>query len=216
MSSSEAEQASSQSRWYESKIGLLLIGSVLSGILVPLFQYTQETIKWKRQNRYENVKYQLGMMRDGMKEFVMIHAFNAEAYERIRPFAENTTVNAKDFETYASQHLDMQNRRFQQNARFAAFLIYFPENGRGNLRETYNDYLGAVQDYMGNLEKLVQVRSGLVDSKIADKSGLQREFQQLQDKIDSGLVLINQKYEEVLQMMKQQIGGKEDESESYM
>src|ERR1051325_11030873 len=98
MSSSQAEQASSKSRWYESKIGLLLIGSVLSGILVPIFQYTQETIKWKRQNRYENVKYRLGMMRDGMKEFVYVHAFNAEAYERIRPFADNPKVVKQDFD----------------------------------------------------------------------------------------------------------------------
>src|SRR6185295_1522004 len=67
-----------KARWLDSKMALLLIGSVLSGVLVPLFQYTQETIKWKRQNRYENVKYRLGMMRDGMKEFVFVHAFNAE------------------------------------------------------------------------------------------------------------------------------------------
>jgi hypothetical protein len=206
-----------KARWLDSKMALLLLGSVLSGVLVPLFQYTQETIKWKRQNRYENVMYRLGMMRDGMKEFVFVHAFNAEAYERIRPFAENQVIEKKDFDSYMSQHVEMQNRRFQQNARFASALIYFPENDRGNLRATYNDYLTSVQTYMGQLEKLVQVRYSLTHSlKPDEKAALQQEFQELIQRIDSSLGVINQKYDGVLQIMKQQIGGKEDETEGYM
>jgi len=214
---SASEERPAKARWLDSKLGLLLIASLLSGVLVPLFQYTQETIKWRRQNRYENVKYRLGMMRDGMKEFVFVHAFNAEAYERIRPFAENKVVDKKDFDTYYSQHIEMQNRRFQQNAKFASFLIYFPEKDRGNLRETYNDYLTSVQTYMGQLEQLVQVRYMLSSSpKPDEKEQLLSQFQDLTAKIDSSLEVINQKYEEVLRIMKAQIGGKEDESEGYM
>jgi hypothetical protein len=214
---SASDEKPARSRWLDSKVGLLLIGSLLSGVLVPLFQYTQETIKWRRQNRYENVKYRLGMMRDGMKEFVFVHAFNAEAYERIRPFAENKVVDKKEFDSYYSQHIEMQNRRFQQNAKFAAFLIYFPEKDRGNLRETYNDYLTTVQTYMGQLERLVQVRYNLTSSpKPDEKEQLLSEFQDLTAKIDSSLEVLNQKYEEVLRIMKEEIGGKEDESEGYM
>ncbi|HET6670519.1 MAG TPA: hypothetical protein VFH15_09825 [Pyrinomonadaceae bacterium] len=207
----------SKLRWLDSKLGILLIGSLLTGVLVPVFQYTQETIKWKRQNRYENVKYRLGMMRDGMKEFVFVHAFNAEAYERIRPFAESQVVQKKDFETYFSQHVEMQNRRFQQNAKFASLLIYFPEKDRANLRETYNDYLTSVQTYMGKLERTVQIRYALSQSPRPDqKEVLQLEFQELIQSLDSLLEVINQKYDGVLQIMKEQIGGREDESESYM
>ena len=214
---SASEERPARPRWFDSKLGLLLIGSLLSGVLVPLFQYTQETIRWRRQNRYENVKFRLGMMRDGMKEFVFVHAFNAEAYERIRPFAENKTVDKKEFDSYSTQHIEMQNRRFQQNAKFASFLIYFPEKDRSNLRETYNDYLTSVQTYMGQLERLVQVRYSLSSSpKAEDKEQLLAEFQDLTGKIDSTLEVINQKYEEVLRIMKAEIGGKEDESEGYM
>jgi hypothetical protein len=211
------EKKPAKHAWLESKLILLLVGSLLSGILVPLFQYTQETIKWKRQNRYENVKFRLGMMRDGMKEFVYVHAFNAEAYERIRPFVDNPNVERKDFDSYNTQHIEMQNRRFQQNAKFAAFLIYFPEQERGNLRESYNDYLTSVQTYMGQLERVVQIRYALTQSPAKERQAeLTTEYGELTQKIDSSLGVINQKYDTVLQIMKQQIGGKEDETESYM
>ncbi len=216
-SAGKDEQKPAKYAWLETKLGLLLIGSLLSGILVPLFQYTQETIKWKRQNRYENVKYRLGMMREGMKEFVYVHAFNAEAYERIRPFVDNPNVEKKDFDNYSSQHIEMQNRRFQQNAKFAAYLIYFPEKDRGGLRETYNDYLTSVQTYMGQLERMVQLRYELSQSPKSEAlAELQKEFGELTQKVDGSLGVINQKYDSVLQIMKQQIGGKEDETESYM
>src|SRR5262245_53497303 len=107
--SDEEEKTPSRFKWLESKFGILIVGAIVSGILVPVFQYTQETIKWKRQNRYENVKYNLGMMREGMKEFVFVHEFVAEAYERARPFIENPTLSQKEFDTYYQQQLDMQS-----------------------------------------------------------------------------------------------------------
>jgi len=60
--------------WLESKLGLLLIGALLSGVLIPTFQCTQETFKWTRQNFYDNIKFQLSIIREGLKEFILIHA----------------------------------------------------------------------------------------------------------------------------------------------
>ncbi len=50
--------------WLQSPLSLLVAGFLLTGLLVPLLQFSQETLKWKRQNRYDNTKYQLSMMRD--------------------------------------------------------------------------------------------------------------------------------------------------------
>ncbi|MEK6410422.1 MAG: hypothetical protein AABN34_26160 [Acidobacteriota bacterium] len=47
-----------------SGLGLLLIGAVVTGILVPIFQHRQKTLEWERQIRYETVKYNLDMRRD--------------------------------------------------------------------------------------------------------------------------------------------------------
>lgn len=214
-----AEEPKKKSRfaWVDSKVGILILGAIVSGVLVPIFQYTQETIKWKRQNRYENVKFRLGMMREGMKEFVFVHEFIAEAYEHARPLVENPIVTQKDVDLYYQQQLELQSKRFQQNAKFAALLIYFPDKQKGNLRQTYNNYLTDVQTYMGRLKTAVEIRSDLL-KKPPDSSAqeLRSQFQQIQAELDGAIQKLNQEYEEVLQLMKQLIGESEDVSESYM
>ena len=202
--------------WLQSKLGLLLMGGLLTGILVPMFQYTQETVNWKRQNRFENTKYRLTMMRDGLKEFVFAHAYVAEAYERARPFLDDPTVTKKDFELYKSQKLDMQNRRFQQNAKFASFLIYFSDKYKGQIRKAYNDYLRRVEQYLNTLQAISEIRYELSQSRSSNEQQLQEKFSQLQGEINNSIDRLNQDYESLLQMMKQQIGEREDESEGYM
>jgi len=47
--------------WLDSKFGLLLIGAVISGVFVPTFQFTQEGIKWHKQNRYDSLEDSLAV-----------------------------------------------------------------------------------------------------------------------------------------------------------
>lgn len=203
--------------WVESKIGILLVGALVSGILVPVFQYTQEKIKWKRQNRYENVKYRVGMMRDALKEFVFVHEFIAQAYEQARPLVENPVITQKDIDDYNQQQFALQSKRFQQNAKFASLVIYFPATKQGNLRQTYNDYLADVQAFMGQLKMAVGIRSELLKKQSASSSEqLRNQFQHIQEQLDSSINKLNEKYEAVLQLMKVQIGESENESENYM
>ena len=203
--------------WVESKIGILIVGALVSGILVPIFQYTQETIKWRRQNRYENVKYRVGMMREGIKEFVFVHEFIAEAYEQARPLVENPVIGQKDIDDYNQKQFELQSKRFQQNAKFASLVIYFPETNRGNLRQTYNDYLTDVQVFMGQLKTAVGIRSELLKKQSESSSEqLRKQFEEIQTQLDGAITKLNQKYEEVLQLMKVLIGESENESENYM
>jgi hypothetical protein len=203
--------------WVESKIGILIVGALVSGILVPIFQYTQETIKWRRQNRYENVKYRVGMMREGIKEFVFVHEFIAEAYEQARPLVENPVISQKDIDDYNQKQFELQSKRFQQNAKFASLVIYFPETNRGNLRQTYNDYLTDVQVFMGQLKTAVGIRSELLKKQSESSSEqLRKQFEEIQTQLDGAITKLNQKYEEVLQLMKVLIGESENESENYM
>ena len=71
------EQKQRKFSWLNSKLSLLLIGAVITGVLVPWFQYTQKSIEWKRQNRYDSISYRLDMMRDCVKEFVYLQAIRA-------------------------------------------------------------------------------------------------------------------------------------------
>ena len=96
--------------WLNSKISLLLIGALISGILVPWFQYTQKSIEWKRQNRYDSISYRLDMMRDCVKEFVYLQAIRAEGFERVQPFVVKTTLDKNDYESFKSQFIELQNK----------------------------------------------------------------------------------------------------------
>src|SRR5262249_23018184 len=155
-----------------------------------------------RQNRYENVKYRVGVMREGIKEFVFVHEFIAEAYEHARPLLETSTVSQKEIDDYNRQQFELQSKRFQQNAKFASLVIYFPETDQGNLRKTYNDYLAQVQDFMGQLKTAVGIRSELLKKQSASANAqLRQQFDAIQTQLDAAIITLNQKYEEVLQIM---------------
>jgi len=217
LQSEQEPKKRSRFAWVESKLGILIVGALVSGVLVPIFQYTQETIKWRRQNRYENVKYRVGIMRDGIKEFVFVHEFNAEAYELARPLLENPVISQKDVDDYNQQQFELQSKRFQQNAKFASLLIYFPETKRGNLRQTYNDYLASVQVFMGQIKTAAGIRSELLKKPSESAAEqLRKQFQEIQTQLDGAISKLNQQYEEVLQLMKVLIGESENESENYM
>lgn len=198
--------------WLESPLSLLIIGALLSGILIPSFQFTQESIKWTRQNRYENLNNRLNNVRDGIKELILIHAFVAEAYERSRVYLTSETPNNKVLELYRDQMLEMHNRRFIQNAKFVAYLSYFPENERQAVRESFQIYLSSVQAFMMLLDNRVGLRknspqslsSGGKNTQISDKA-----LESLMEEIDNN-------YERVFGIMRSYLRKLENESTSYM
>lgn len=198
--------------WLESKLGLLIIAALISGILVPLFQFTQETIKWTRQNRYDNVKYRLEMIRNGMKELTLVHAFVAEAYERTRSFINSETLENKAIDSYRNQMVEMHNRRFVQNAKFAAFLSYFPEKVREAVRESFQQYLSSTQALMMLLDNKVALRQETSQSSAVRKSSTSDFDTALQSLMKE----INKNYEEVFRIIRRYLGRLEDESIRYM
>jgi hypothetical protein len=104
------------SNWWESKISLLVIGSVLTSLVVPWLQYTQKNFEWKRQNQFENSKHRLDKMRECLTEFASLSAFVAEGYERVHSFLLESAPSEDEYKAFEAQFIDLQNRRFKQNA----------------------------------------------------------------------------------------------------
>ena len=107
---SETERA--HGSWWQSKLGLLVAGSVISSLLLPWLQYTQKTIEWKRQNQFENTKYRLERMRECLTEFVVLWAFTGEAYERSRAFLLKPSVTDKEREVFLEQFIDLRHHQW--------------------------------------------------------------------------------------------------------
>lgn len=206
------EKEGKKTKWsfLQSKLGLLVIGSFITGILVPLFQFTQETIKWTRQNRYDNVKHHLEMIRSGMKELTAVQPFVAEAYERARPLIESKMDDQKRLDQYRIEIADMQYRRYLQNAKFVMSLVYFPEREREAIRQSFNIYLSSVEAFMSLLNSTV--------SSMENKSPEFNEKQKNTFKQRAGILSkdINDNYDEVVRILKRYLGSIEHESEKYM
>lgn len=208
----DEKSSSSSFSWIESKLGLLIIAALISGVLVPLFQFSQETIKWSRQNRYDNLKHRLEMTRNSMKELTLAHAFAAEAYERSRTLINSENIDKEALKKYKNQMLEMHNRRFKQNAKFVSLLSYFPEDERWVIRKSFQRYLSSVQASMMLLENTVaekyneEIHIPVVDNY---SNNFYKQSQSLTEKI-------NLNYEEILDFIRSYLGELENEGEHYM
>ena len=121
-----------------SNIVILILGSLITGILVPIFQNNQRTLEWRRQIKYEEVSFQIEMVRKCLAEFMTAAAFTSEAMERVMPFIEKQSISTAEYDKFKNDFVQMQNLRFRQNVKVASFAIYFDEqNEIQNLINTY-------------------------------------------------------------------------------
>jgi hypothetical protein len=205
----DADGKKSRWFWIESKLGLLVIGALLTGVLVPTFQATQETIKWARQNRYDNLKYRIEAARSAMKELTITHAYVAEACERVKVFTVYKSEDDKNKEEYKSQFLEMHNRRFQQNARFVGTLGLIDEKDREVIQNLFNDYLSSVQQLVTTLEMIAgaQIRS----RKDADSNNIEK-LKKAEGSLSKD---VDTFYERTLKMLTMYLHRLEVQSENY-
>jgi hypothetical protein len=195
--------------WIESKLGLLIIGAVLTGVLIPTFQATQETFKWYRQNKYDNLKYRLDSARLAMKELTITHAFVAEAFERTKTVSVDDSKNGDSMKKYKAQTTEMNNRRFRQNAAFVGALGLIEEKDRDVVQELFNQYLSSVQQLLFVCESIAEIRMRYQSgSKAGDEGKLQKAQESLSKDTDM-------RYEQTLGMLKNYLHRLEVQSEKY-
>jgi hypothetical protein len=190
--------------WLNSKLSLLLIGSLITGILVPWLQYTHNTIEWKRQNEFDNTNFRLEMTRECLKEFVYLSVYTAEAYERIEAIIETESLTPNDYTKFEEQLIDIQNRRFQQNAKVTSLIIYFED--ANIIKRLFRDYANNANDYLKDLRDFVQIKQ---------KATNEADMRKLRIKIENFTTQLNRYYIRVISKMKQEIGRAEDESERF-
>ena len=209
MELAEETANSPKSFWafFESKLGILIIASLLSGILIPLFQFTQESIKWSRQNRYDNLQYRLKMVRNSMNEMTLVHAFNAEAYERSHLLLFGTTTDSKALSGYKKGMEQMNHRRFRQNATFVSTLIHFPDEKRKQIKNAFQLYLSSSQAFINLLQETA------LSKEAPHVDNWERT---VNTSLASLQKTLNRYYLEIIDHISQQLGVLENESERYM
>src|SRR5262249_40272526 len=200
--------------WLESKLGLLVVGALITGIFVPWFQRRQENDRWRLQNRYDDQKYTIPPMRDVRKDCTGLSAFPAKAYELTRPFIEASDGTEADPKDFATKFAILQSARFEKNAAVAGSLFYFPSADA--LRRTFNDYLGTVSTYMRKLEEAVSARAP--PDRCADEPCRTRETSRLTAlgaDLDRFAPQLDDSYESVVRALRADIGRMEDDRKQF-
>lgn len=210
--------------WINSKVSLLIIGAIITGILVPQFQSIQQSLEWKRQNRYDTVNFRLGKMREGLREFVYLSKFSSEAYERIQPFMSAKTVTVEEYKDFMQQFIELQNRRFEQNAKVTALSIHFRDQKK--LNQYFKDYVVSADNYLRAIKAFVYRKHSLMKqtkqehfkSEQQDTGKYQsenKEMELLLLRIDNYPSQLNEAYDRVVTLMKNELGRVEDESRDF-
>lgn len=202
--------------WLESKFGLLVIGAIVSGILVPTFQYTQESIKWQRQNRYSSLEHQLGSMRESLKQFIAVQALSAELYDLGLAImdAPSTTAAQLQLEQWRKDFRALQAQRIQQNAAFAATVFYFPIGAQQPIRQAWNDLMRPSQQLQTVVGDLLTENQRLARGKKL-VGGKPAKSADVGGQLDVSLAEVNQAYEHLLSMLRQQLLEVEHESSEF-
>lgn len=206
--------------WLNSKLSLLLIGAVMSGILVPWFQYTQKSIEWKRQNRYDSISYRLDMMRDCVKEFVYLQAIRAEGFERVQPYIVKTFLDKSDYESFKKQFIALQNRHFGQNAKVTSLLISFSSMNEnmteaGNLNALFEENIRYSTLYMRNIDDYVKSKYCTANPDQCNQSEDKKDINELEEKITDTMLSLNRSYTEIIDLMQNAIRRSENENDKF-
>ncbi len=207
------EPVKSRWQWLESKLMLLVIGALLSGILVPTFQFTQEKIKWHRQNRYDSLERQLTSMRGSLKQFIAVHGLSAELYNLGSGAlkSQSAAPNQVQFEDWQKEFNLLRKRRIGKNATFAATVFFFPKGSREQIRKAWNALLLSVQKLEALVEKILNN-----DSKnFIEVNGQQLTMNKIPIQLDVSLSEMNKTYNHVLKILRQQFQEVENESSKF-
>lgn len=194
--------------WLESKLGLLVIGAIFSGVLVPVFQYTQERVKWHQQNRYNALVLQTTNMRESLKQFITVQALSAAMYDIGLDVLlnRNGTTTAEQLAQWRKDLRALQQKRIEQNSAFAASVFYFPAGSQAPIRESWNELLKHSERMQEPIYTMLEWDPK--SSHVLDRN-------KLVTALDTQVFNVNQTYDQLLGMLRKDLLEVEDASSQF-
>jgi len=203
------------SRWQllNSGIGLLVVGFLLTGILVPIFQYTSKIFESRRLDRFETLTARIQVMRESHRDLVGTSVSPSEAYERVKPFLSPLSIKEKDLSEYRKEMFEINARRFAQNARVSASLAHFDEAIRSKATEVAERYFGLQTAFFSTLDNIAIRR---YCNKFASQCGSDISFPALEREpgtvlLDKEILAMNKEYATLEELMINEIRRMENE-----
>lgn len=201
------------SSWWNSKIALLLVGSLITGILVPWFQFIQNRLEWHRQNSFEYTQFRLTTARDCLREFVSLQVYLPEALERMQLLKETLPVESVDAAQLMEEFVELRVRLSQQNAKVLSLIMHFDKAEA--IRSDYQDHVALTSVSLNKVGGLVSAvyRASKSDANTTD---LQEHIAKVTKEIVGDMQKFNRLYTQIINAMKTEIGRLEDERSQFL
>jgi hypothetical protein len=142
----------SKKSWANTKLGLLIIGAIISGILIPTFQYTQRFFEWRRQNQYNSYSENLQNKKLLLSKFIESMSHLAESHEILIDFYISKDKINIDRNKLLEKLTRIQAKRFQVNTEIS-FLILL--TGNNKIKTEFTNFLKINQEYIYKSKKII-------------------------------------------------------------
>jgi len=201
------------SSWWNSKIFLLVVGSLITGGLVPWFQFFQSRLEWHRHNAFEHTQFRLTTARDCLREFVSLQVFLPEALERVQLLKETLPVEGVDAAQLMEEFVELRARLSQQNVKVLSLIMHF-DKGEA-IRSDYQDHVALTSVSLNKVGELVSAiyRASKADANTTD---LQEHIAKVTKEIEGDMQKLNRLYTQIINAMKTEIGRLEDERSQFL
>ncbi len=149
---------------------LLLVTTIVTSILVPIYQKRQQDADWWRQLRSENAKYHLGMMRQCLQDFAQTGTYPSVAYEQLRPALHMDRLSEPDYKQLRKSIAQLQEERFKQSAKVTSLLVNYPDPSTA--RRLAQQYIAEASIYCRQIEAFLDTVHNLsVSGPIKQRRG---------------------------------------------
>ncbi len=161
-------------------------------------------------------------MRDCLKNFVLLQAYRAEAYERLQPFMIKAILTASDYADFKKQFITLQNKYFSQNAKVTSLIIAFTAMDKGNedserLRQLFQDYIRDSTLYMRDIDDLVKQK--YCASNPMECLGMESDITSAANtalKLKQYMTTLNRSHASIVYLMTKQIREEEKKNENFL
>jgi hypothetical protein len=201
-----------KSLWETLNSGLviLLMGSLLSAIVVPIFQRYQHDLEWKRQTKAENMKYRLDKMREGLQEMELAATYTSEVHEIANTAGTFDRMSQSDFRKLYDRLTGVQSNRFKQNAAVHGFLLHFTD--QPSATKAVMGYIAVSTAYIDTVRSYLQVK---YEASIHPEDSQLRTRLHNQEQIIADIQPLNEKYDECTKELNRQLEEREALYENF-
>lgn len=196
------------SAWWNSKIALLLIGSLITGILVPWFQFIQNRLEWRRQNAFEHTQFRLETARDCLKEFVSLQVSIGEVLTYPQSLTETIRIESDQAEQLMKKFEQLRVRLSEQSARVLPLIMYFDE--AETIRSDYQKHAALISVYLDKVSRLIY-KVNTVTTTGASTTDSQKDIQEFSKGLEEDMHEFERLYTNIFNAIRTEIGRLENE-----